>query len=127
VKPSTTPSWVNTTGTPQSTTVPAYPGSPAYVGPSPLMCLTLAGLDRARPTVEPYAWDANLPGTQEDDTNAIVILSGPYKNATVAKQYADSLTVVELAASGGRWVASASVRSHQTYAVKSAAHCMASG
>jgi hypothetical protein len=90
------------------------------------MCLALSGLDRARPTLEPYAWDANVPGSQEQDTNAIVILSGPYKNATVAKQYADSLLVVELAASGGRWVASASVRSHLNAQVKSAARCMGS-
>lgn len=123
----TTPNWVNTTGNSQTTTVPASPGSPKYVGPSPLRCLTFAGLDRARPTPEPEAWDANAPGTPATDSNAIVILSGPYKSATVAKRYAQSLLVVELAASGGRWVASAALRSHLGFQVNAAAACMASG
>jgi hypothetical protein len=124
---STAPNWVHTTGTPDRTTVPGTSAFPKYVGPSPLLCLSLVGLDRARATLEPYAWDANVPGTREHDSNAIVILSGPYKSAAVAQRYAHSLLVVELAQSGGRWVASASVRSHLGGQVKRAARCMGSG
>jgi hypothetical protein len=56
-----------------------------------------------------------------------VFLSGPYSDDTAAQQYAQSLTVVEIAASGGRWVASASMRSNLDAAVQGAAACMAAG
>jgi hypothetical protein len=55
-----------------------------------------------------------------------VFLSGPYKDATAARSYAQSLLVVEIAASGGVWVASASLPSHLTTAVNQVAACMAS-
>jgi hypothetical protein len=110
--------------TTKRTTIPANALAPKYVGPSPIGCLTAAGLNRARPAREPQVWEANSGHTSEVDSNAIVFLSGPYKNGTVARTYAKSLLVVELAASGGRWVASASVPSHLNAAVKMVAGCM---
>jgi hypothetical protein len=53
-----------------------------------------------------------------------VFLSGPYKDDATATQYAQSLTVVEVAASGGRWVASAALHSGLNAAVDQAASCM---
>jgi hypothetical protein len=93
--------------------------------PSPIKCLEAAGLNRARAAVEPQVWEANTGLSSKKDSNAMVFVSGPYKNVGVAKQYAQSLLVVELAASGGRWVASASIPSHLNTAVQKAAACMA--
>ena len=83
-------------------------------------------MNRARPAPEPQVWEANGRYARLNDSHAIVFLSGPYKDATVARNYAQSLlTVPELAASGGRWVASASVLSHMNEAVGLVAACMA--
>jgi hypothetical protein len=108
-----------------TTTIAANPASPVYTGPSPLACLQAAGLNQARAAVEPQVWEGNAGSSSLQDSNSIVFLSGPYKDAVVATQYAQSLLVVELAASGGRWVASASIRSHLNAAVDAAAACMA--
>jgi hypothetical protein len=126
--PNTTPpSWVTTTGNAQTTTIPAIPGSPTYVGPSPLMCLELAGLNRGRPATEPEVWEANDGSSSENDRRAIVFLSGPYQNDASAESYANSLTVAELATSGGRWVASAALTSGLGSTVDRVARCMAGG
>lgn len=124
---STTPSWVNTTGNGQTTTIPATGPSPAYVGPSPLGCLESAGLNRARPGTEPEVWEANSGFSAEDDHVATVFLSGPYPDTTTASDYAQSLKVVEVSASGGRWVASAALTSGLDGAVNQVAACMAAG
>jgi hypothetical protein len=123
----TTPNWVNTTGNSQTTTIPATAASPTYVGPSPIGCLESAGLNRARPGSEPYVWEANSGLTSEDDHLATVFLSGPYQDATTAADYAQSLKVVEVSATGGRWVASAALHSGLDDAVNQAAACMAAG
>ena len=86
-----------------------------------------AGLNRARAATEPQVWEANAGLTSETDHNGIVFLSGPYKDEGAAQAYAQSLTVVEISASGGRWVASASLRSQLDAAVQRAAACMAGG
>jgi hypothetical protein len=104
----------------QQTTLP-----PGYTGPSPIKCLQAAGLNQARVGVEPQVWEANFGSSAETDSNAIVFLSGPYQNSTVATDYAQSLQSVELASSGGLWVASASVRSQLKSQVDNVAACMA--
>ncbi|MBV9607018.1 MAG: hypothetical protein JO027_18035 [Solirubrobacterales bacterium] len=124
---STNPNWVTTTGNSQTTTIPATAASPAYAGRSPIGCLQTAGLNRARPATEPFVWEANSGLTSEDDRLAIVFLSGPYQDTTTAASYAQSLTSVELAASGGRWVASAAQTSGLGQAVSQVAACMAAG
>lgn len=106
-------------------TLPAAPLTPKYVGVSPIGCLQAAGLNRARSATEQGVWEANAGSTVETDRNAIVFVSGPYKDAAKAKAYAQSLLVVELAASGGRWVASASLPSGLGTRVKQVAACMA--
>jgi hypothetical protein len=112
-----------TTGT--KTTIAATQITPTYTGPSPIGCLEAAGLNRARAASEPQVWEANSGISA--DRNSTVFLSGPYADDDAAQQYAQSLTVVEIAASGGRWVASASIRSNLDAAVQSAAACMAAG
>jgi hypothetical protein len=87
--------------------------------------LAAAGLNRARAATEPQVWEANSGVGSESDPNQLVFLSGPYSDANAADQYAQSLQGVELAASGGRWVASASLRSQLDAAVQNAAGCMA--
>jgi hypothetical protein len=89
--------------------------------------LEAAGLNRARAASEPQVWEANSGVGSESDSNEIVFLSGPYPDANAANQYATSLQTVEIAASGGRWVASASLRSQLDAAVQSAAACMSAG
>jgi hypothetical protein len=123
----TTPNWVTTSGNSQTTTIPANPAAPKYVGPSPINCLELAGLNRARPAPEPEVWIANSPSSATNNHDETVFLSGPYHDSVSAEQYAHSLLVVELAASGGRWVASAAVHSGLRAAVTATARCMASG
>lgn len=125
VPASTTPNWVNTTGNSQTTTIPASTASPAYVGRSPIGCLQAAGLNRARPGTEPYVWEANSGFSAEDNHLATVFLSGPYQDSAMAASYAQSLTSVEVAASGGRWVASAALTSGLGNAVNQVAACMA--
>jgi hypothetical protein len=97
------------------------------VGPSPIGCLESAGLDRARPGTEPYVWEANSGIGGEGDTNTIVFLSGPYQDDRAAADYAQSLKVVELSATGGRWVASAALKSGLGSQVNHVAACMAAG
>jgi len=100
--------------------------SPSYVGPSPLGCLSQSGLSDARAGVEANVWLANVPNSPLQDSNSIVLLSGPYPTAGDATRYAQSLTAIpELAVSSGRWVASASFRSKLSAVVQSAASCMA--
>jgi hypothetical protein len=89
--------------------------------------LGAVGLNRARAASEPQVWEANSGVGSESDTNEIVFLSGPYSDPSAADQYAQSLQGVEIAASGGRWVASASLRSQLDSAVQNAAACMAAG
>ena len=112
-----------TTGT--MTTIAANPAAPVYTGPSPIGCLEAAGLNRARAGVEQGAWEANYGVTPENDSNALVFLSGPYQDDGEATSYAQSLQSVELSASAGRWVASASMLSHLQAEVNAAAACMA--
>jgi hypothetical protein len=114
-----------TTGT--VTTIAANAAAPAYTGPSPIACLEAAGLNRARAGIEQGAWEANYGVTSESDSNALVFLSGPYKDDGEATSYAQSLQGVELSASAGRWVASASMLSHLQPEVNAAAACMGSG
>lgn len=109
-------------------TIPATSISPAYVGISPLECLRKAGLSNPHPGVEAGVWLATVPGGSAKDSNAIVLLSGPYPNDSAATKYANSLTAVpELGVAGGRWVASASVRSKLGPVVQSVASCMKLG
>ena len=124
---STTPNWVDTTGSGETTTIPATSATPAYVGTSPIFCLETAGLNRARPATEPYVWEANSGGSSESDHIAEVFLSGPYQDDSTAQNYAQSLTSVELATSGGRWVASAAQTSGLQSQVNQVAACMAAG
>lgn len=120
--PTAAPSYANL---PVVTTVTQSYLPAGYNGPSPTNCLQAAGLTRARQGREPGTWEANLGSSSETDSNSIVFLSGPYQDPNAAANYADSLKTVELAASGGVWVASASVRSNLQTPVDNVANCMA--
>ena len=116
-----------------ATTSPSRPGlssvptAPKYSGPSPTYCLTAAGLNRARrATTSSHVWQANLGKSPLRDGNAIVFLSGPFESATAAKSLAQRLLGVDLAVSGGRWVASAARSSHLGRAVDRVTSCMTS-
>ena len=124
---STTPNWVDTTSNGPTTTIPATSATPGYVGPSPLYCLETAGLNQARAGTEPYVWEANTGASPENDHLAEVFLSGPYQDDPTATNYAQSLTSIELATSGGRWVASAAQTSGLGSQVNKVAACMAAG
>ena len=108
------------------TTIAPTKLTPPYAGPSPITCLSNAGLNRARASSEPGVWEANFGQSQETDRDAIVFLNGPLQNGQ-ATSYAQSLGPVEIAAAGGEWVASASLPSHLNAAVNSVAACMAAG
>jgi hypothetical protein len=116
-------STVTTTVT--TTSIAPTPVTPKYQGPSPEGCLTAAGLNRARAAAEPGVWEANAGLSALNNRLQIVFLAGPLKSPKVAKVYAQSLTVVEIAASGGDWVASAALPSHLDSQVAKAAACMA--
>jgi hypothetical protein len=83
------------------------------------------GVANVHEGAESGVWLGNTPGSSPTDSNAVVLLSGPYASDGAATQYAQSLTGVELSASGGRWVASASLRSNLKLLVTDAAACMA--
>lgn len=122
---STTSSAATVTTTVTTTSIAPTPVTPKYQGPSPEGCLTAAGLNRARAAREPGVWEANSGLSALTNREAIVFLSGPLKSPLVAKNYAQSLQVVEIAASGGDWVASAALPSHLTAQVAQVAACMA--
>ncbi len=108
-------------------TLPGTTATPPYAGISPMTCLQQAGLSNVRAGVEAGSWLGDVPGAASDDSNSIVVLSGPYADDDGAAQYAQSLSGVELAVSGGRWVASASLRSNLSLLVQKAASCMGLG
>lgn len=112
------------TVTATATTIAPTAVTPSYRGPSPEGCLTAAGLNRARAATEPGVWEANAGLSATSNRLATVFLAGPLKSPRAAQKYAQSLTVVEIAASGGDWVASAALPSHLDQQVAQAAACM---
>ena len=120
----TTTTTATETVTATTTSIAPTAVTPRYQGPSPEGCLTATGLNRARAAPEPGVWEANAGLSAITNRMATVFLAGPLKNAQVARNYARSLTVVELAASGGDWVASAAIPSHLDRQVAQAAACM---
>jgi hypothetical protein len=114
-----------TVTTSKTITIPDSPAAPKYVGPSPVGCLTAAGLIRAQASRQPEVWEA-YSGLSSDHTTE-VFLSGPYKTPAMATRYAQSLKVVEISASHGRWVASAALRSGLETQLDKAAACMGEG
>lgn len=112
------------TVTATATTIAPTAVTPSYRGPSPEGCLTAAGLNRARAATEPGVWEANAGLSALSNRLATVFLAGPLKSPRAAERYAQSLTVVEIAASGGAWVASAALPSHLDRQVAQAAACM---
>jgi hypothetical protein len=89
--------------------------------------LTAAGLKRARQaTTSSHVWQANFGKSPLHDGNAIVYVSGPFESATAATSFAQQLLAVDLAVTGGRWVASAARSSHLGPVVDKLAMCMTS-
>jgi hypothetical protein len=107
------------------TTMAATSAAPAYNGPDPEHCLLVVRLTDVRAGVEQNVWEGNFVGTSANDSQATVFLAGPYASSAEATQYANSLQGTELAAAGGRWVASAALTSHLQSQVTNSAACMA--
>jgi hypothetical protein len=81
-------------------------------------CLTRAGLVKAG------QHSSGLWGGVDPTTRESVLVDGPYKSQGAADTSARSLTGVEIAERGGRYVASATLKSHLATAVHDVAKCL---
>ena len=94
--------------------------------PSVFLCLTAAGLKHPRRGVENGVWMGTDGNASLTDTNAQVVVSGPYKSAQAAAALAKSLRAIEFTAAGGVFMASTPKTSHLDAKVTKVAACLAS-
>ena len=106
------------TAAPKTATSPAQAPAAQASGSGPMACLARAGLQDPR-RQRPGVWQAvNGAG------GASVFVDGPYKSASAASASAQSLAGVETAEGAGRYVVSATLRSHLAAQVHKVATCL---
>lgn len=91
--------------------------------PAPVTCLSRGGLNRIHITQGGF-WEGIEGINPSGDPNAMVFVDGPYRTRAAADESVSSLTGVELAARGGRYVVSASLVSQFGAIVKTVAACL---
>jgi hypothetical protein len=89
-----------------------------------MVCLREASLTDVRKGTEQGVDIGNYPGTSKTDVNGMVFVDGPYTTEAKAAASAQSLQGTELSAAGGRYVVSATLRSHLGAQVDRVATCL---